>query len=102
MGNKNLAHCNIQQPAPNADLNVGNKRPTFSAAFESPAKLARLDRFKGRFHSPGAVGAAIENFEKLWRDSFNSIFPYLSESANTNHLEVTHADVLNNWDIISC
>jgi len=99
--------ANTQQPAvsqtanpQSADLNVGNKPPTFSAAFESPAKIARPDRFEGRFHSPGAVGGVIENFEKLWRDSFNSIFPYLSESANTNHLEVTNAGALNNWDII--
>jgi hypothetical protein len=68
--------------------------------FESPVKIARPDRFAGRFHSPGNNEVVIEKFDKVWEDSFGAIFPYLPDSANTNHLEVTRAGILNPWDII--
>ena len=85
---------------PIVDPKVGNKRPTFSTAFESPAKIARPDRFAGRFHSPGNTDVVIESFDKVWENSFSTIFPYLTDSANTSHLEITTAGVLNPWDII--
>ena len=85
--------------APLVNPKVGNKRPTFSTAFEFPAKIAHSGRFAGRFHSPGNTEVLIESFDKVWEDSFSTIFPCLTDSSNTSHLEITTAGILNPWDI---
>jgi hypothetical protein len=69
------------------DPTVTGKRPAFSASFQSPAKQPRTDRFTGRFASPTGPSLVTETHEDLWMDSFGSIFPFLGESANTEHLE---------------